>query len=58
MGQKLKHPYSDKEIINVIPTFDDERIHKFIRKYAPSLLEYICSIGMRRIISDVPNTYV
>jgi hypothetical protein len=56
MGQKLKHPYNTEEIINVIPIFDDDRIHKFLRKYAPTILEYICSIGMRRIISDIPNT--
>ncbi|AYV76280.1 MAG: hypothetical protein Terrestrivirus5_102 [Terrestrivirus sp.] len=59
-GNKLKAPGIDtkyNEITNVIPFFDDDRIHQFMRKYAPSLLEYISSVGMRRIIADVPMTY-
>ena len=58
-GNKLTSPYGDKkEITNVIPFFDDDRIHRFLMKYAPSILEYTCSIGMRRMIMDVPKTYV
>ena len=55
-GGKLLAPAIDKEITNVIPVFDDKRIAKFLKKYAPSLLEYACSIGMRRVIADVPMT--
>ncbi|AYV77901.1 MAG: hypothetical protein Edafosvirus2_80 [Edafosvirus sp.] len=53
----LKTIGTNKDITNVIPFFDDDRIHKFLKKYAPSILEYTASIGMRRIIADVPMTY-
>ncbi|KAJ3069611.1 hypothetical protein HDU98_007322 [Podochytrium sp. JEL0797] len=58
-GQKLFVPGSDQqqEIMNVIPYFEDTRIAAFYRKYAPKLLEYTASIGMRRVIADVPMTF-
>jgi hypothetical protein len=56
-GKALIDVNTKKEIINVIPVFDDVRIHKFFRKYAPTLLEYTASIGMRRVIANVPLTY-
>ncbi|ORX59952.1 hypothetical protein BCR36DRAFT_579404 [Piromyces finnis] len=46
-----------KIITNVIPVFDDQRIHQFLLKYAPKLLEYTASIGMRRVLVEVPYTY-
>lgn len=55
-GESLKVPAINKEITNVIPIFDDARVGAFMKKYAPSLLEYTFSIGMRRIIADVPMT--
>lgn len=55
-GESLRVPAIDKEITNVIPIFDDLRIGAFMKKYAPSLLEYTFSIGMRRIIADIPMT--
>lgn len=55
-GEGLRAPAINKEITNVIPVFDDARIGHFLKKYAPSLLEYTFSIGMRRIIADVPMT--
>lgn len=56
-GQALKAVGTQQDIINVIPIFDDNRIHLFLKKYAPSILEYTCSVGMRRVIADVPLTY-
>ncbi|ARF08197.1 hypothetical protein Catovirus_1_247 [Catovirus CTV1] len=47
-----------KDIINVIPFFDDERIHRFLIKYAPKLLEYVAGVGMRRILGEINNTYM
>ena len=44
-------------INNAIPYFDDERIHIFLKKYSPKLLEYNASIGMRKILCDIPNTF-
>ena len=46
-----------KMITNVIPFYDDIRIHKFLLKYAPKLLEYTASIGMRRLLLEIPCTY-
>ena len=55
--EELKVPGGTGFINNAIPIFDDERIHQFLLKYAPHLLEYTASIGMRRILAEVPNTY-
>lgn len=55
-GTVIKTPATEKDITNVIPLFEDNRILKFLKKYAPSTLEYVCSIGMRRIIAEVPMT--
>ena len=48
---------TNNEINTCIPYFDDERIHLFLLKYAPKILEYTASIGMRRIIAEVPYTW-
>lgn len=55
-GSNLKAPALDKDITNVVPIFDDPKIGIFLRKHAPSLLEYTFSVGMRRMIADVPMT--
>jgi len=46
-----------RTIVNVIPVFEDQRIQQFLLKYAPKLLEYTASIGMRRVLVEVPYTY-
>ena len=46
-----------KTIINVIPVFENQDIHKFLIDNCPKLLEYTASIGMRRILADVNYTY-
>jgi hypothetical protein len=56
-GYSLTDPYTKKEIINVVPFYDDDRIQQFLMKYSPTLLEYIASLGMRNMILDIPNTY-
>ncbi|AYV83841.1 MAG: hypothetical protein Hyperionvirus12_38 [Hyperionvirus sp.] len=56
-GKALKAVGLDKEISNVIPFFDDDRVHIFMKKYAPSILEYSASVGMRRMIMNVHMTY-
>ena len=55
-GQNLKEIGSKNEINTSIPYFEDEKIGKFLIKYAPKLLEYCASIGMRRILADIPYT--
>jgi len=47
----------NNEICTCIPYYEDERIHQFLLKYAPHLLEFTTSIGMRKIISEVQYTY-
>ncbi len=57
-GRALTAPgYPDVDVTNVIPVFDDARVHHFLFRYAPTLLEYTASVGMRRVLADVPLTY-
>jgi len=55
-GKPLQTPATNKTITNVIPIIEDKRIAKFLQKHAPSILEYTCSIGMRRLLADVSMT--
>lgn len=48
--------HDGSQITNVIPVFEDIRIAQFLRQYAPQLLSYICSIGMRGMIAHIPMT--
>lgn len=57
LGGELADPFSKKPIKNSIPFYDDDRIHQFLIKYAPTLLEYTASLGMRNLIINVPSTY-
>ena len=55
-GQQLKEIGSDNEINISVPYFEDEKIQKFLMKYAPKLLEYHASVSMRRILADILYT--
>jgi hypothetical protein len=56
---KLSPPgHPDKEIVSVVPLFDDERIHRFLLNYAPTLLNLSAGVGMRRVLADVPSTHM
>jgi hypothetical protein len=55
-GKPLQTPATNKEITNVIPIIENKRIARFLQKHAPCLLEYTCSIGMRRLLADVAMT--
>merc|ERR1719421_1616605 len=57
MGSKLKTPGTNIQIANAVPFFDDVQIQRFLMRHAPSSLEYICSIGMRRVLAEVPCTF-
>ena len=46
-----------KKIINVIPVFENQDIHNFLLDNCPKLLEYMASIGMRRVLAEVNYTY-
>ncbi|KAI9359955.1 hypothetical protein DFJ73DRAFT_773880 [Zopfochytrium polystomum] len=56
-GGELKTPGTNKTITTVVPIFDDMRILRFLRTHAPKLLEFTCSIGMRRVIADVGMSF-
>ena len=55
-GQNLKEIGTKNEIITAIPFFEDEKLGEFLIKYSPKLLEYSASVGMRRIIAEIPYT--
>lgn len=57
MGSKLKMPGTGVEIVNAVPYFEDLEIQRFLQRHAPCALEYICSIGMRRVLAEVPCTF-
>ncbi|KAJ3092155.1 hypothetical protein HK102_010279 [Quaeritorhiza haematococci] len=52
----LETPGTKAKFTNVIPVFDDVRIATFLRSYAPTMMEYLASLGMRRMIAEVPMT--
>lgn len=52
----LTTPGTGRIITNAIPIFDDNRILQFLKTYAPSLLEYTASMGMRGTIAEIPMT--
>ena len=54
---KIKDISTKKDIDSVIPIFDDDRIHTFLKTYAPNILEYSAGNGMRRIKANVLQTY-
>lgn len=56
-GATLKMPGSNIKINNAVPYFEDVRIQRFLMHYAPTSLEYMCSIGMRRVLAEVPLTF-
>jgi hypothetical protein len=56
-GSKLEAPGTGITIVNAIPVFEDLRVQRFLQRYAPSALEYVCSIGMRRVLAEVPLTF-
>jgi hypothetical protein len=55
-NNKLLVPGHNEVITNSIPIFDDPRIGKFLKRHARSLLEFTFSIGMRKMITEVPKT--
>lgn len=56
-GGSVKAPGTEVKIDNAIPVFEDIRVQRFLQTYAPSAVEYICSIGMRRVLAEVPQTF-
>eukprot|EP00930_Biecheleria_cincta_P018096 TRINITY_DN14205_c0_g2_i1.p1 TRINITY_DN14205_c0_g2~~TRINITY_DN14205_c0_g2_i1.p1 ORF type:complete len:1129 (-),score=203.98 TRINITY_DN14205_c0_g2_i1:367-3708(-) len=57
MGSKLEAPGAGIKIANAVPVFEDIQVQRFLHRHAPTALEYICSIGMRRVLAEVPCTF-
>ena len=57
MGYTLTDPYDKLPVTNVVPIYNDNRIQNFLMKYAPNLLEYTASLGMRNMIVNIPHSY-
>jgi len=57
VGGALSVPGTSTEINNVIPIFECSTLQAFLQKYAPTMMEYCASVGMRRMIANVPRTY-
>jgi len=55
--KKLVVPGINQEINNCIPVFTNEKVYKFLRTYAPTILELTAGIGMRRVLADIPKTF-
>merc|ERR1719502_1295924 len=56
-GSKLTTPGTGVEIVNAIPVFDDPRVQEFLQRHVPATLEYVSSIGMRRVLAEVPQSF-
>lgn len=56
-GGRLRVPGHNEEIVTAVPVFEDRQVQLFLQKHARASLEYISSIGMRRMIAEVPKTY-
>ena len=52
------HQNEHSKIVNVIPFFEDVRIHRFLKKHAPRLLDLSAGEGMRRILGPVNGTFL
>ena len=56
-GNNIYFYKKEQEIKNCVPFFENQRIHKFLIKYAPNLLELTASYGMRKMLCLIKNTW-
>jgi len=55
--EHLSVPATKEEINNCIPIFPDKKVYEFLKKYAPSTLELLAGLGMRRVLAEIPVTF-
>lgn len=55
---ELKAPGFDKPITTVLPVFEDARVHAFLLRHAPNILDLQAGIGMRRMLARVHVTHL
>ena len=55
--EHLSVPGTKEEINNCIPIFPDKKVYEFLKKYAPTTLELLAGLGMRRVLAEIPVTF-
>ena len=55
--EHLSVPGTKEEINNCIPIFPDKKVCEFLKKYAPTTLELLAGLGMRRVLAEIPVTF-
>ena len=55
--EHLAVPGTKEEINNCIPIFPDKKVYEFLKKYAPTTLEILAGLGMRRVLAEIPKTF-
>ena len=55
--EHLAVPGTKEEINNCIPIFPDKKVYEFLKKYAPTTLELLAGLGMRRVLAEIPVTF-
>jgi hypothetical protein len=53
----LSVPGTKEEINNCIPIFPDKKVYEFLKKNAPTIMELLCGLGMRRVLAEIPLTF-
>ena len=56
-NQHLEVPGTKEEINNCIPIFPNKKIFDFLKNYAPTTLQVLAGLGMRRVLAEIPLTF-
>ena len=56
-NEHLSVPGTKEEINNCIPIFPDKKVYEFLKKNAPTTLELLAGLGMRRVLAEIPLTF-
>ena len=56
-NEHLLVPGTKEEINNCIPIFPNKKVYDFLKKYAPTTLELLAGLGMRRVLAEIPVTF-
>ena len=56
-NEHLLDPGTKEEINNCIPVFPNKKVYDFLKKNAPTTLELLAGLGMRRVLAEVPVTF-
>ena len=56
-NEHLQVPGIKEEINNCIPIFPNKKVYDFLKKNAPTTLELLAGLGMRRVLAEIPVTF-